>query len=94
MPKKIANVPDFTGKVLSINLIDDDCSNDVIFPHFEMQGERLFLVGTVPEGASESKWTDGATVAIAWERVTDYFVFDSLAHYNKAIKKAEKHLED
>ena len=78
-------VPDFSGKVLSISLIDDDNNHDLVEPRFEMQGGRLFLLGLTPVGATRGDWSAGALCAVAWERVTDYFVFGSLEEYTKAI---------
>lgn len=79
-------VPDLAGKVVSISTMDDDNSHDLADPRFEMQGGRLFVVGSTPEGASDSSWNTGAACAVAWDRVTDYFVFDSLERYSAAIK--------
>ena len=83
---ELSQVPDFTGKVLSISTMDDDNSHDIADPEFEIQAGRLFIVGSTPDGASESNWCDGAKLAIAWERVTDYYVFDSPELYAEAIK--------
>jgi hypothetical protein len=58
--------PDFSGKCLSISIRDDSTSHDVCDPHFEFQGERLFIIGTVPCGATASDWCENKTVAIAW----------------------------
>ena len=48
----LTQVPDFTGKVLSISTMDDDSSHDIADPGFEMQAGRLFIVGSTPDGAS------------------------------------------
>ncbi len=83
------DLPDFSGKCISISLIDDSVSHDLCNPHFEYQGNRLFIVGTIPEGATESDWAANKIGAIAWDRVLQYFVFDNLKDYQKAIKKSE-----
>ena len=83
---EIPQVPDFTGKVLSISTMDDDNSHDLANPGFEMQAGRLFIVGSTPDGASESNWASGARIAVAWDRVTDYYAFDSPERYADAIK--------
>ena len=44
------NVPDFSGKCMTLTLKDDEESHDLNDPHFEMQGGRLFIIGTIPPG--------------------------------------------
>lgn len=84
-----SNLPDFKGKFLSITIMDDDSSHDLGNPYFEYQGGRLFIIGTVPKDSTESNWVTGSQGAVAWDRVTDYFVFESAAAYSKAIKTSE-----
>lgn len=86
--------PDFTGKVISITIIDDEQNNDMISPTFEMQAGRLFICGEVPKGASRSNWCAGKMSAVAWDRVTDYIVFDSLDDYKAAIEISENYHQD
>jgi len=87
------NFPDFKGKCLSITIMDDDINHDLFDPHFEEQAGRVFIIGTVPRGATESDWIAGCQSAVAWDRVTDYHVFDSLEDYSKAIETSEEHQE-
>lgn len=72
-----------------MTLIDDDVSHDLFDPHFENQGNRLFIVGTIPKGSTESNWVDNCQGAVAWDRVQDYVVFDDLDSYTKAIRISE-----
>ena len=83
--------PDFSGKCLSITTQDDSASRDLFDPHFENQGGKLFIVGTTPENATESNWVSGQISAVAWDRVTDYFIFPDMDSYQKAIKISEDH---
>lgn len=85
----LKNVPDFSGKCLSIILIDDEVNYDLNNPYFELQGGRLFIVGTVPPGASSSDWAVNSQSAVAWDQVTNYFAFDSLEQWAKATKVSE-----
>ncbi len=88
-------LPDFSGKCISITIKDDSLSHDLNNPHFELQGGRLFVVGTVPEGATKSNWVVNCQSGVAWDRVTDYFIFENLESYKKAIKiSAEFHKDD
>lgn len=83
-------LPDLSGKCVSINIIDNTASHDLNNPRFEYQGGRLFIIGTVPKGATVSDWSSGRESVIAWERVTDYFVFKDLDDYYRAIKKSDE----
>lgn len=53
---KADNFPDFSKKCLSIRLIDSSHSHDLCFPRFETQAGKIFLIGTIPKGSSESNW--------------------------------------
>jgi len=89
--KKRDKLPNFSGKCLSITIRDDSVSHDLFDPHFEQQGNILFIVGTIPKGASDSDWSAKKVGAVAWDRVTDYFVFDGLEDYEKAIKRSKEY---
>lgn len=82
-------LPNFSGKCISMMLINESHSHDLNNPHFEYQGGRLFIIGTIPEGASESDWSGNQTGAVAWDRVRDYVLFDNLETYTNAVKKSE-----
>ncbi len=83
------DLPNFKGKCLSITAINNGGNFDLYDPHFEYQGGRLFIVGTVPNSATQSNWAENAQGALAWDRVNDYLVFESLKKYLKAIEKSE-----
>ena len=86
--------PDFKGKVLSITIEDDTTNHDLINPHFENQARRIFIIGTVPKGATESDWVEGCQCSVAWDKIIEYFIFDSLEAYSKAIKTSEDYDKD
>ena len=85
--------PDFTGKTLSITIIEDEGNFDITDPYFEMQAGRLFLIGTVPPKSTNSGWTVNKKFAIAWERVERYVVFDSVSDFKKAVQISDDHEE-
>ena len=87
-------LPDFSGKCLSITIQDDSISHDLLNPRFEYQGGRLFIIGITPENATASNWVAGCESAIAWSRVTDYFVFENEEKYQAAIRKSEDYHKD
>ena len=81
--------PDFSKKVVSCGIIGNEHTSAVERPRFEMQGGRLFLVGTVPRGGSSRDWSAGVVSAVAWDQVTDYLMFDSdLPKPRQLISKA------
>ena len=83
------HLPDFTGKCISMLIMDDSVSHDLCNSHFEYQGGRLFIVGTIPEGSTGSGWNTKCIGAVAWDRVTDYTLFEDQASYTKAIKTSD-----
>lgn len=82
-------LPDFSGQCISIRLSDSDCSHDLYDPRFEYQGGRLFLVGTIPQGSSESDWDAGQIGAVDWARVRNYILFPDLDTFIAAVKISE-----
>jgi len=88
------SIPDYSGKCLSMSLIDDDASHDLFDPHFENQGGRLFIMGTLPKGSSDSGWNDNKIGGVAWDRVKEYVIFDSLEEYHAAVKISDDHKEE
>ena len=84
-------LPNFEGKCLSVSLIDNEESHDLLEPRFEWQAGRLFLVGQVPAMSTQSDWTAGCPTAIAWDRVEGYVVFDNEAAFLQAVEVSEKH---
>jgi hypothetical protein len=84
-----ATLPDFSGKTISMMLIDEAHSHDLDNPHFEYQGERLFIIGTIPAISTDSGWNGNQIGAVAWERVRNYTLFPNLETYIKAVEKSD-----
>jgi hypothetical protein len=80
----LKSLPDFSKKLVSINLSSDDDVRVVNHPHWENQGGRIFLVGTVPAGGSIG------VCAVDWDQATDYLVFDSADEYRERLKISKK----
>lgn len=80
------NQPDFSTKVLSIIVRDNDYNHDLVHPYFEEIGGRLFITGVIPKGSTTSDWNVGKLGSVAWDGVVDFCVFDSEAEYHQAIK--------
>jgi hypothetical protein len=90
-PRKTKNgLPDFTRKVVSVSIAFEDDGRCVEHPRWELQGGRLFLVGTVPHGSSNNDWCGGIPSAVAWDQVTDYLVFNSAEHYASCVRRYER----
>ena len=85
------SIPDLSGKCVSIRIEGSDYSHDLCDPHFEYQGGRLFIVGYIPVGSSESGWDNNQIGAIDWARVRNYVLFNNLEEYTKAIKISESY---
>jgi len=87
---KKTTLPDFTNKLVSVGLYGEGEGRPLDCPRWEMQGGRLFLVGTVPSGGSSRDWCEGIVNAVAWDQVTDYLIFDSAKQYLKRLAVYEK----
>jgi hypothetical protein len=83
------DLPDFSGKCLSLKILESEHSHDLYDPHFEVQAGRLFLIGTIPQGSSASGWDANQTGAVAWEHVRNYVLFESLEAFERAIEISE-----
>jgi hypothetical protein len=83
-------IPRFTGKVVSVVCKNEDTGQLIYSPVFEEQGERLFLVGTVPNESSDNNWMEGLTTAIAWDTVQDYVIFESMEDFIKRLKSSKR----
>lgn len=81
-----SSLPDFSGKLVSVSFSGADDSCSLANPHWETQGDRLFLVGTVPPGGSTRDWCKGIVSAVAWDQVSDYIVFDSIEDYQARLR--------
>ena len=83
--RKALQLPDFTSKVISLSLAGEEWARVLVHPRWEVQGGRLFLVGTIVRGSATNDWCAGLPNAAAWDRVTDYIVFESPEHYAKSL---------
>jgi hypothetical protein len=81
-------LPNFSGKTVSFSTADSTLA--VENPRFQKQGDRLFIVGTIPRGGTTSDWALGVTCAVAWSAVTDYMVFDSVEDYRKRLTRSRR----
>ena len=79
--------PDFTDKIVSFSTVENNLA--INNPRFETQGGRLFVVGTIPKGATTNDWAENRQSAVAWDAVTDYIVFDSIEQYKKLMALSE-----
>jgi hypothetical protein len=60
--------------------------------HFETQGNRLFIAGTVVSTTVNERdeasrhWNHGLQVAVAWDSVYHYYIFDSIEDHDLRFK--------
>jgi hypothetical protein len=81
-------LPYVRGKTVSFSTAESTLA--VESPQFQKQGGRLFVVGTIPRGATTSDWALGVQCAVAWSAVTDYMVFDSVEDYRRRLAKSRR----
>lgn len=84
-------LPNWSGKCVSMMLIDESHSHDLNDPHFEYQGGRLFVVGTIPEVATDSGWSANQIGGVAWDRVRDYVLFENVESYMQGVLRSEEY---
>ncbi len=84
------NIPDLSSKLLTVHIVGGQHNYIVEKPMFENQCGRWFLVGITPGGTSKGNWAAGVPVAIAWDQVSAYRVFESAADYLLKYSKAEQ----
>jgi hypothetical protein len=77
-------LPDFRGKTVMVYVRDTPRNAPTVTedPSLQMQGGRLFLVGN----AGEAIWLQDATVAVAWDSVEQYHVFESTTQLRKFLR--------
>jgi hypothetical protein len=78
-------LPDFSGKVVVIQMPETSFGWTLLSPVFEKQGGKLFLVGkSVPSAAL---WSSDGTVNVPWDNIVFYVVFDSLEVYKAKFEQ-------
>ncbi len=82
--------PDFTGKVVAVYLANRPEEHTVVLqsPTFQIQADRLFLVGEFAESTTANDWAAGVTTAVAWDHVEQYLVFDNVEEYFSRLSQA------
>lgn len=85
MKKVVESIPDFSGKCISIKTLGSDKESiEIDNPIFENQLGRIFISGVSPKGATESGWVEGKNVSVAWDQVSEYYVFENEGAFIKA----------
>ncbi|HJZ93519.1 MAG TPA: hypothetical protein VKE40_21765 [Gemmataceae bacterium] len=72
------SIPDFTGKVLAVQLATPPMSIALEQARYERQFGKLYLIGRQVGYPDYPNWADGATYYIAPEQISFFAVFDSL----------------
>ena len=79
-------LPNFRGKIVALYFGPTGDSYGLLEKSkFETQAGRMFLVGTIPQYSRG--WGQGLPMAVAWDSVFRYLVFDSLDQYNREVAK-------
>jgi len=79
--------PNFADKLLTIHVANGSHNYHVYSPVFKLFGDRWFLVGNTPKGISTGDWDQDIEVAIAWDQISAYRVFDSVEQYVERYAK-------
>ena len=73
--------PDFTGKVVCVQLATTPVSLALEHVRYERHVGKLYFVGRQVAHPKRPNWADGATYYIAPEQIAFFAVFDSLDKY-------------
>lgn len=86
------NLPDFTGKLVVLYVTSPPAGMDagviLEYPEFRRFGERLFVVGRVPEKI-DSAWASRPQSAVAWNSIVHYLIFDSREDCERRVASAK-----
>jgi len=83
----IKKISELQGKTVSFGTGNDTLAiKDCQF--MELEG-KLFVVGKVPQSATQNDWALGQECAISWETVTDFIIFETEEKYVDLIQKSE-----
>ncbi len=85
--------PDFAGKFVLFTVIGCNHNLGLDNPRFKLQCDRWVVAGIVPRGYISGNWCAGAALAVAWDQIIYYLVFDSVGEYQKRVRKAHAVLE-
>jgi hypothetical protein len=82
----VENLPDFAGKlvVLYVSHPPRAIQDGIVMEYasFQSQGDRLFVVGRVPElYGREDEWASNLQAGVAWDTVCHYLIFKSREEY-------------
>jgi len=88
------NLPDFSGKLVVLYLSDAPraIQDGVVLEYasFIQYGNKLFVVGRVPEIEDESlDWIANLQGGAAWDSVSYYVVFNSRKDYLNRVRKVK-----
>jgi hypothetical protein len=83
-------LPDFKGKILVVYTLNPPQAMQngtaLEYTEFKTFGNRLFIVGRVPDIGSD-EWDSNLQTAVAWDAVQSYLVFDSKQDYITRLQK-------
>ncbi len=82
--------PDLSEKIVLIYLGSRTSEESVVLEDvaFQIQGDKIFMVGRIAEGTTPNDWASGVSTAIAWDRIEQYLVFDSLQEYMDRVARS------
>ncbi len=80
-------IDDFQGKIVSFSAAGEILA--IHNPKFLEIGGRLFLIGTIPNGATEKDSAAGNQCGVAWEDVSDFIIFETEQQYLSFMDKEE-----
>lgn len=87
------NHPHLKDKIVLLYLKNRSLDDAVLLrdARFDIQADRVFIVGRFCDGATANDWASDIGTAVSWDSVEQYLVFDSLEqYYSRASLAMEK----
>ncbi|MFW5640507.1 MAG: hypothetical protein ACOC0H_05025 [Thermodesulfobacteriota bacterium] len=84
------NTPHLKDKIVLLYLKNRSLDDAVLLreARFDIQADRVFIVGRFCEGATANDWATDVGTAISWDAVEQYLIFDSLEDYFSRASQA------
>ena len=89
------NLPNLSGRFISLNIRDSDYVHELYEPYFARQGGVLFIVGTVANKPVNDEPSSTTIGAVNWSQVVSYTILNDIkraAAPLRSLNSSENHL--
>jgi len=76
----------FKNKVVSFSIGADIIA--IYVNNIEELAGELFILGNIASSSTVNDWAEGVFCGVAWNKITDFMVFDTQEIYTEAMEKS------